>query len=106
MQRLWLDSNSARNPKRMREVVRLARGKGVRVTVNPQVYLERRRQMRVEKGDAFSAVAFDDLLGQLGIEVPPLVLDQRTAATWADELYQRYPTSEAWEAAKRSTLGG
>jgi hypothetical protein len=104
--RLWVDTNSARSAPGLRDLARLARAKGVSVVVNPQVYLERRRQMRVETGTAFRPVAFDDFLAQHGIEVPPLVLDQTTAAAWADVLYARYPTSDAWESAKKSTIGG
>jgi hypothetical protein len=107
--RLWVDSNSARSAPRIRELARLARRKGVSVVINPQVYLERRRQMRVEcasRGATFSALAFDDFLAQEGIDVPALVLDRSTAAAWADELYRRYPTSDAWELAKKATLGG
>ena len=34
------------------------------------------------------------------------LFDQRTAAAWADELDRRYPTDEAWEGAKKATIGG
>ncbi|MRG90488.1 hypothetical protein [Polyangium spumosum] len=107
MFRLWLDTNCARSAPRLRKLQPLAREKGVTVVIHPQVYLERRRQMRVEKGDAFSSQVFDDLVvKQLGIEVSKLELAQSLAAAWADTLYDRYPTAEAWEGAKQKSLGG
>ncbi|MDI1433783.1 hypothetical protein [Polyangium sorediatum] len=106
MLRLWIDTNCARSAKKLRLLLPLARKKGVTIVIHPQVYLERRRQMRVEKGEAFSSQLFDDLLAQLGIEVSRLELDQALAAGWADTLYARYPTSGGWEEAKQRTLGG
>ncbi len=109
MELLWIDTNCARSARKIAELARLARAKGVRIRISPQVYLERRRQMRVEserRGEAFHPTVFDDFLTQHDIEVPPLDLDQETAASWADVLHQRYPTSGAWETAKQRTLGG
>ncbi|MDC3960338.1 hypothetical protein KEG38_41175 [Polyangium jinanense] len=103
---LWIDTNCARSVVDLKEIARLARGKGITLVIHPQVYLERRRQMRVEKGAQFKAAAFDGFLAQQEIRVPPFLLDQPLAATWADALYERYPTIEAWEGAKQRTLGG
>lgn len=103
---LWIDTNCARSVVDLRAIARLAREKGVTLVIHPQVYLERRRQMRVEKGAHFKAAAFDGFLAQEEIRVPPFLLDQPLAATWADALYERYPTIEAWEGAKQRTLGG
>jgi hypothetical protein len=107
--RLWVDTNCARSGTALVELARLAAPKGVQTAIHPQVYLERRRQMRVEsrkKGKVFRTAAFDDFLDQASIVVPAFVLDQETAAAWADELDGRYPTDEAWERAKKDTLGG
>lgn len=109
MAHLWIDTNCARSAVKIAGLARIARAKGVRVRMSPQVYLERRRQMRVEceeRGGTFHPAAFDDFLTQHDIEVPPLGFDQRTAESWADMLYRRYPTSGAWETAKQRTLGG
>ncbi|TKC98351.1 hypothetical protein [Polyangium fumosum] len=103
---LWIDTNCARGVADLKEIAGLARGKGVTVVIHPQVYLERRRQMRVEKGSQFKAALFDRFLDTEKIHVPSFVLDQPLAATWADALYERYPTAEAWEGAKQKTLGG
>ena len=109
MPSLWIDTNVARSVTDLRTLCRLAQRKGVRVVVHPQVYLERRRQMRADcarDGREFSEVSFDGFLRQQHIEVRPLVLDQETAGAWADALHLRYPSNETWEAAKKATLGG
>ncbi|WP_437317853.1 hypothetical protein [Sorangium sp. So ce385] len=74
--------------------------------IHAQVYLERRRQQHVESGEQFSGTAFDDFLMVHRIRVVDIHLDQPTAARWADELCQRYPTDAEWELAKHRTLGG
>jgi hypothetical protein len=107
--RLWADTNCARSVTDLRELARLAKAKGVQVAIPPQVYLERRRQMRAEctrEGRPFKAPIFDGFLDRERIVVPAFVLDQKTAAAWADELDVRYPTDEAWERAKKGTIGG
>jgi uncharacterized Zn-finger protein len=104
--RLWIDTNVARSTVKMRDLSRLAQRKGVAVIVHPQVYLEMRRQMRVEKNDGFKQGLFDGFLRQHRVNVFTAVIDQLVAASWADELFQRYPTKEAWEGAKQRTLGG
>jgi len=104
--RLWIDTNAARSVVDLHDLCRVAQSKGVEVVVHPQVYLERRRQERVLRGDKFSEKLFDDFLNQVGISVTEALFDQRTAAIWADQLFQRYATHDAWEAAKKRTLGG
>ncbi|WP_437734783.1 hypothetical protein [Sorangium sp. So ce1335] len=104
--RLWIDTNAARNPRAIRDLCRLARSRGVEVVVHAQVYLERRRQQRAHLGDRFLETAFDDFLTQHRIRVVDIHLDQATAARWADDLCERYPTDAAWELAKHRTLGG
>ncbi|AUX39350.1 uncharacterized protein SOCE26_007390 [Sorangium cellulosum] len=104
--RLWIDTNAARSPRALRDLCRLARSKCVEVVVHAQVYLERRRQQRVELGDQFLETVFDDFLKQHRIKVVDIHLDQPTAARWADGLCQRYPSDAAWELAKHLTLGG
>ncbi len=106
MLRLWIDTNCAHSAADLSDLSRLARARGVKLVIHPQVYLERRRQMRVEKGADFSIDRFDRFLRREGFEVPTFLLDQPTAATWADALYERYPTVGAWEGAKQKTLGG
>jgi hypothetical protein len=105
--RLWVDTNCARGVDDLRGLAKIAKAKGVQVAIHPQVYLERRRQRRVEcreEETLFSTEAFDGLLRQLKFVVP--VFDQKTAAACADELDRRYPTDEAWERAKKATIGG
>lgn len=106
MPRLWVDANYARSVVDLRELCKLARKKGVEIIIHPQVYLERRRQTRVEKQERWKERLFDEFLRREGMRVPDFVLDQTTAAAWADDLYRRYPTTEAWELAKKATLGG
>jgi hypothetical protein len=107
--RLLVDTNSARSVVDLRALALLAKTKGVQIAIHPQVYLERRRQMRAEctkGGRPFSAAVFDGFLQRERIVVLDFVLDQKTAAAWADELDRRYPTDEAWEQAKKATIGG
>jgi len=106
MSRLWVDTNAARGVVELRKLCKLARQKQVEVVIHPQVYLERRRQMRVETGEQWKERLFDDFLQQQGMLVPDFTLNQVRAAAWADELYGRYPTNEDWESAKKKTLGG
>lgn len=107
--RLWIDTNCARSVIDLRDLTRLARVKGVEIAIHPQVYLERRRQRRGEctkEGKPFKAAIFDGFLSRETIVVVDFLFDQRTAAAWADELDRRYPTDEAWEGAKKATIGG
>ncbi|EYF07119.1 hypothetical protein [Chondromyces apiculatus] len=106
MPRLWLDTNVARSAKRIAQLCRLATQKGVEVVIHPQVYLERRRQMRAQEGANFDGALFDGFLARQGIQVPVFTLDQPRASAWADALSERYPSDKAWEAAKKGTLGG
>ncbi|WP_437297550.1 hypothetical protein [Sorangium sp. So ce426] len=104
--RLWIDTNAARSVIDIEKLCILAGSKRVEVVIHAQVYLERRRQMRVSKGARFSEVRFDGLLRQFGIQIIDIHLDHPTAARWADSLCQRYPTDRDWELAKKRTLGG
>jgi hypothetical protein len=104
--RLWVDTNKARSAIDLRNLCRLAQRKGVEVVVHAQVYLEMRRQKRVELGAEFNERSFDKFLPQQRITIFEMALDQRTAATFADLLHHRYPTHDDWELAKQQTLGG
>src|SRR5262245_35902884 len=97
--RLWVDTNSARSVVDLSALARLARAKGVEVAVHPQVYLERRRQRRAEcrkQETSFSPEIFDGFLRREKIVVVDFVLDQATAAAWADDIDRRYPSDGAW----------
>lgn len=104
--RLWIDTNRTQSAKALRDLCRLARSKQVAVVVHAQVYLETRRQRRVQSGVTFDELVFDQFLKREKITVFDAVLDQRTATSFADLLHLRYPTDEAWELAKRQTIGG
>jgi predicted nucleic acid-binding protein len=101
---LWLDSNVARSPKGVRELVTKARPKGIRVVVPAQVHLEICRQVRERTGSAFSPRLVDSFLEQQGIEVIGAQLDRTTAETWAELLNRRYTTSDDWKAAKLASV--
>lgn len=101
---LWLDANVARNPTNVRTIQELAQKKGIAVVVPAQVHLEICRQMREKKGAAFSQDRITSFLDQLGIQVVDTKLDRGTAEEWAALLNQRYPTSDAWKAAKLSAV--
>lgn len=104
--RLWIDTNKTRSAKKLHELAHLARRKQVEIVIHAQVYLETRRQRRVQLGSGFDEAVFDGFLLAEKIAVRPIVLDQVTAATFADALHRRYPTHESWERAKKRTLGG
>ena len=104
--RLWVDTNKTRSAIKLAELTRLARRKKVDIVVHAQVYLETRRQQRVKLGAKFDEQTFDSFLLTQKIVVHEVVLDQTTAATFADALHRRYPTNERWEFAKKQTLGG
>jgi len=101
---LWLDSNVARSPANVRELVGRAAPKGIRVVVPAQVHLEICRHVREREGSRFLPRLIDSFLAQLGIEVVEARLDRTTAEKWAELLNQRHPTSEAWKAAKLSSV--
>jgi hypothetical protein len=101
---LWLDSNVARSPGDIRELVKRASPKGIRVVVPAQVHLEICRQVRESTGQQFSQQLIDSFLSQLGIEVVEARLDRATAETWAAMLNQRFPTSDDWKAAKLTSV--
>jgi len=101
---LWLDSNVARSPGKIRELFEKASPKGIRLVVPAQVYLEICRQVRESQGAKFSLVRFDSFLEQQGIEVIGAQLDRTTAATWAELLNRRYPTRDEWKEAKLKSV--
>jgi hypothetical protein len=101
---LWLDSNVARRPGDLRELVARAHRKGIRVVVPAQVHLELCRHLRESKRAAFSPQFIESFLTQQGIEVIEAQLDRQTAETWAEMLNDRYPTSDQWKAAKLSSV--
>lgn len=104
--RLWLDTNKVRSALKLRDLAVLARRKQVEIVIHAQVYLETRRQGRVKQGAAFDEQTFDSFLATQKIVVHEMVLDQPTAARFADTLHRRYPTTKDWELAKKKTLGG
>lgn len=103
---LWIDTNKTRSAIKLRDLARLARRKQVEIVIHAQVYLETRRQRRVKLGDQFDDQLFDSFLVTENIAVREMVLDQATAAAFADALHRGYPTHESWELAKKQTLGG
>jgi hypothetical protein len=101
---LWLDSNVARSPADIRELVKRAGPKGIRVVVPAQVHLEICRQVRERTGMQFSQQLIDSFLAQTGIEVIEARLDRSTAETWAEMLNQQFPSSERWKDAKLTSV--
>jgi hypothetical protein len=97
---VWIDSNVAFDPSKVRRLAELAQQKGVRLLVHAQVHLEICRQQRVKHGAKFSPTLIDSFLDTLGIQVAEARLDRGAAERWAELLYQRYPTSDKWKAAK------
>lgn len=97
---LWLDTNVAWSPAKVRQLAALARRKGVRVVVHAQVHLEIWRQRHVKDGEKFSSNLVESFLRQLGIEVFDVALDRAAAEKWGEMLARRYPTDEAWRGAK------
>lgn len=57
-------------------------------------------------GTKYSQSYVDSFLSQQGIRVESMHLDTSAAERWAERLHERYPSDDAWEQAKRSTLGG
>ena len=64
------------------------------------------RAQCLKTGRAFSEQLFDDFLQQEGIRIFEMTLDRLTVAGFADTLHERYPSDDAWELAKKQTLGG
>jgi hypothetical protein len=106
MPKLWIDTNQARSAKALRDLAQLAKSRGVVCVIHPHVYFERRRQERVLRGAAFSPAVFDSFLDAAGILCPGLPFDRERVIGWADTLAARYPSEQAWMAAKLATLGG
>lgn len=70
MKKLWIDTNEARSVVRLSKLCALARPKDVPIVIHAQVYLERRRQMRVDCAancKVFSEAIFDGYLAGEGI---------------------------------------
>jgi len=101
---LWLDANVARSPQKVRRLANLARTKGIAVLAHAQVHLELCRQARQRAGSAFDPQIIDSLLLGLGITIAEAKLDRPTAETWAAMIHHRYPTDDAWKAAKLSVV--
>ncbi len=101
---LWLDANVARSPNKVRTLANLTQSKGVVVLAHAQVHLELCRQARLRAGGAFDQRVIDTFLGSLGITIAEAKLDRASAEGWAEALHRRYPTDEAWRAAKLSAV--
>jgi hypothetical protein len=101
---LWLDSNVARSPGKVRELSKLAQQKGISVVVHAQVHLEICRQVRVREGAEFSQELIDSFLETHRVPVIGAQLDRSAAESWAELLQKRFPTSEAWKKAKLSAV--
>jgi hypothetical protein len=95
---LWLDSNVAWSPGKVRALATLAEKKGVRVVVHAQVHLEIWRQRNVRDGAEFDAQMIGSFLHQLGIQVFDAMLDRTAAERWGERLAQRY--GNEWPRAK------
>jgi hypothetical protein len=103
---LWIDSSVARQPRVLRELTDLAKGRGVPVLVHAHVHLEMNRHLRTEKRDRYSHAMIREYFKGQRIQVSDMHLDEAAADRWAERLSQRYPTMADWEEAKKSTLGG
>jgi hypothetical protein len=101
---LWLDSNVARSPHKVRQLANLARTKGIAVLAHAQVHLELCRQIRLRAGAAFDPRVIDSLLATLGIVIAEAKLDRAIAESWAEQLHARYPTDGDWKRAKLSSV--
>ena len=97
---LWLDTNVAWSPPKVRKLGELARQKGVQVFVHAQIHLEIWRQRHIKDGEDFLADLIWDFLQQLGIKVFDVVLDQATAERWGERLAQRYPDDD-WQMSRK-----
>lgn len=99
---LWLDTNVARSPRRVKELARLAQKKGVRVVVHAHVHLEIWRQRHVELKEKFSEEIVRSTLEQLGFQVFDVTLDRAAAERWGERLARRY--EDGWASAKLSAV--
>jgi len=104
---LWIDSDIARQTRKVAELAELAQVKGVRVVVHAHVHMEQCRQVREEaakNGKVFAQERITSFLDQLNVEVEPATIDRTTAEAWAELLHQRFPRGEDWKRAKLSTV--
>lgn len=100
---LWLDSSVAFSATKVRTIGELARAKEVKVVVSAHIHLEQYRKTRevaARKGDSFSVLRFRSVLATFNIEVADLHMDMLAAEAWGELLHVRYPSSDAWKAAK------
>jgi len=102
---LWLDSSVIRAKQRvLAPLVELARSRGLNVLVHAHIHMEMCRHHRESKGERYSQPLIDTWLNQMGIVVADFHLTKQTAEECAAMLHRRYPTSEAWKAAKLSSV--
>lgn len=99
---LWLDTNIARSPRKVKVLAGLAQKKGIRVIAHAQVHLEIWRQRRVELKEEFSEEIVRSSLGQLGIQIFDVTLDRVAAERWGERLARRY--EDRWADAKLSAV--
>lgn len=99
---LWLDTNVAWSPGKVKDLATLAGKKGVRVVVHAQVHLEIWRQRNVKDGPDFDAQLVESYLQQLGIQVFDVMLDRAAAERWGERLAKRY--DKGWPDAKLSAV--
>jgi hypothetical protein len=101
---LWLDTSVVWQATKLREIAALAKRSGVKVVIPAQVHMESYRQQRTARGDRFSADIFRGILEELRVEIAEMTLDAQTAEKWGEILHRRYPSEEAWRAAKLSCV--
>lgn len=104
--RLWIDASVAHQPGVLRELTKLAKARGVDIVVHAHVHLEMCRHLRCEWGAEYNPATIKDYFQQQSVHVSDMHLDEATADRWAELLHRRFPSTEQWEAAKKSTLGG
>jgi len=102
---LWLDSSIIRMgiPK-LRALVELADEKRVPIFVHPHIHLEMCRYLRERRRESFSERYINESLEELGISIADFTLTKTIAEAHAAILHQRYPTPDAWKAAKLSSV--
>lgn len=105
---LWLDSSVIHlGGRKLDELAKLAKSKGVKVVVHAHIHLETCRRLRESKrakGEAYSQSHVTTSLDQLGIAIADVTFDRATAEAWAESLGRRYPTSADWKRAKADSV--
>lgn len=101
---LWLDTNVAWSPTRVRQICTLARRKGIPVVVHAQVHLEIWRQRVIKDGSKFSPQMMESFLETNDIRVRALTQDQETSEKWGAILAERFPDDRDWKHAKLSSV--